>query len=55
LGLAAVMAMVSAGRLKSGELSARPIPFGPFLALAALVYLFFGRGFMSWYFSFLTG
>ena len=27
------------------------IPFGPFLALGALIYLFFGREFVSWYFQ----
>ncbi|MBW2610602.1 MAG: prepilin peptidase, partial [Deltaproteobacteria bacterium] len=29
------------------------IPFGPFLALGALVYLFFGREIISWYFRLL--
>lgn len=29
------------------------IPFGPFLALGALVYLFFGREFVAWYFRFI--
>jgi leader peptidase (prepilin peptidase)/N-methyltransferase len=30
------------------------IPFGPFLALGALVYLFFGREIISWYLRLLT-
>jgi len=27
------------------------IPFGPFLSLGALIYLFFGRGLTNWYFG----
>ena len=51
LGLAAVAVLVSTGRLHGDKLSSRPIPFGPFLAMAALIYLFLGQSFMSWYFS----
>ena len=29
------------------------IPFGPFLALGALLYLFFGKEFVSWYYGLL--
>jgi len=29
------------------------IPFGPFLAIGALAYLFFGREFVLWYFRLL--
>ncbi|HDZ91695.1 MAG TPA: prepilin peptidase [Deltaproteobacteria bacterium] len=31
------------------------IPFGPFLSLGALFYLFFGAGFSRWYFSLFLG
>jgi len=31
------------------------IPYGPYIALAALVWVFCGREFLDWYFSFLRG
>jgi leader peptidase (prepilin peptidase)/N-methyltransferase len=55
LALAAVAALLATGRLQAGALGSRPIPFGPFLAMAALVYLFFGQKFMAWYGSLLVG
>lgn len=35
----------------SGKDSSQPIPFGPFLALGALVYMLGGDGWMEWYLS----
>jgi leader peptidase (prepilin peptidase)/N-methyltransferase len=29
------------------------IPFGPFLAMGAIIYLFFGEGLIAWYVNFL--
>ena len=37
--------------LISGRSYRTKIPFGPFLALAALIYLFFGTEFVSWYYQ----
>jgi leader peptidase (prepilin peptidase)/N-methyltransferase len=37
--------------LVSGRSYRTKIPFGPFLALAALIYLFFGTEFVSWYYQ----
>lgn len=31
------------------------IPYGPYLALGAVLWLFFGRGIVHWYFEFLSG
>lgn len=39
-------------RWKTGE---ELIPFGPYLALGALLYLFVGPTFLEWYFRYLTG
>jgi leader peptidase (prepilin peptidase)/N-methyltransferase len=35
--------------LTSGKSSKHPIPFGPFLAAGALIYLFFGDALIRWY------
>jgi leader peptidase (prepilin peptidase)/N-methyltransferase len=40
------------GLLKKGTLKAA-IPFGPFLALGALIYVFWGQQIIDWYFGFL--
>ena len=37
--------------LVSGRSYRTKIPFGPFLSLAALIYLFFGTEFVSWYYQ----
>ncbi|MFT5466306.1 MAG: leader peptidase (prepilin peptidase)/N-methyltransferase [Verrucomicrobiales bacterium] len=36
-------------RVIGGERWAKPIPFGPYLALAAMVYLFWGEAIKAWY------
>ena len=36
----------------SGKGSEQPIPYGPFLSLGAVVYLFFGRQIIDWYIGF---
>ncbi len=41
--------------LIKGEKSDLAIPFGPFLSLGAIIYLFFGSKIISWYFNFLKG
>ncbi len=40
------------GLIKQGTLKAA-IPFGPFLALGALIYVFWGQQIIDWYFGFL--
>jgi leader peptidase (prepilin peptidase)/N-methyltransferase len=37
--------------LRSGGNMRLAIPFGPFLALGAVIYLFFGQGLIDWYFG----
>jgi leader peptidase (prepilin peptidase)/N-methyltransferase len=39
--------------VRSGKGMRLAIPFGPFLAMGAVIYLFFGQGLISWYFNFL--
>ena len=39
--------------LLGGQKLSQRIPFGPFLALGALIYLFFGRELVSWYYQLL--
>jgi leader peptidase (prepilin peptidase)/N-methyltransferase len=39
----------------SGKGARARIPFGPFLALGALIYLFFGNEIIIWYIQFLRG
>jgi leader peptidase (prepilin peptidase)/N-methyltransferase len=39
---------------RSGEGMKTMLPFGPFLSLGALVYTFWGDGFIHWYLGFLT-
>jgi len=38
---------------RSGKGMRLAIPFGPFLAMGAIIYLFFGERLISWYFNFL--
>ncbi|MDR2350316.1 MAG: prepilin peptidase [Deltaproteobacteria bacterium] len=55
LALVAVFALIFAGKLpraKKGE-GGPPIPFGPFLSLAAIVWLFYGQSIEHWYFRFM--
>ncbi|MDR1313965.1 MAG: prepilin peptidase [Deltaproteobacteria bacterium] len=59
IALAAVFAMVFLGKGipapkgGKGKAAATPIPFGPFLALAAVIWMFYGQAIKSWYFSLL--
>ena len=46
--LVGILAMIQSG--KGMKLA---IPFGPFLAMGAIIYLFFGDALISWYFNFL--
>ena len=46
-----VVGIAMALRTKGGRKMA--VPFGPFLAVGALVYLFFGEEIVGWYFSFM--
>jgi len=39
--------------IRSGQGMRLAIPFGPFLAMGAIIYLFFGQGLIAWYFNFL--
>ncbi|MDR0622791.1 MAG: prepilin peptidase [Deltaproteobacteria bacterium] len=49
LGLLSVVILVISGRFPKSGLGLRPIPFGPFLSLAALIWLFWGQRFLLWY------
>ena len=46
-GSVAGIAMIAAGRTKMGNFT--PIPFGPFLALGAAVWMLWGEVFVAWY------
>jgi leader peptidase (prepilin peptidase)/N-methyltransferase len=54
VALISVVALLSAGRFQKQGLALKAIPFGPFLSLAALIWLFFGQKFLTWYFSLLS-
>jgi leader peptidase (prepilin peptidase)/N-methyltransferase len=49
LGLLSVIILVLSGRFPKSGLGLKPIPFGPFLSLAALIWLFWGQRFLDWY------
>ncbi|WP_297453836.1 A24 family peptidase [Persephonella sp.] len=49
--LGAVVGILGAYLSKSEDKGKFEIPFGPFLALAAVIYLFFGETIKSWYFG----
>jgi leader peptidase (prepilin peptidase)/N-methyltransferase len=49
LGLASVVLLIVTGRFPKSGLGLKPIPFGPFLSLAALIWLFWGQKFLAWY------
>jgi leader peptidase (prepilin peptidase)/N-methyltransferase len=46
--IAGLLAMI-----RSGKGMRLAIPFGPFLAMGATIYLFFGERLIAWYFNFL--
>ncbi|MDR0356671.1 MAG: prepilin peptidase [Deltaproteobacteria bacterium] len=54
LGLVSVAVLLFSGRLTSEGLGVKAIPFGPFLSLAALIWLFWGDAFLSWYLPLMT-
>jgi leader peptidase (prepilin peptidase)/N-methyltransferase len=55
IGLLSVMLSLAAGKLPSrGDLGGVRLPFGPFLVLAALFWLFYGEPIIGWYASLLT-
>jgi leader peptidase (prepilin peptidase)/N-methyltransferase len=53
MGLLSAGVLALTGRFPNGRTALQPIPFGPFLALAALVWYFFGQKFVYWYLDFL--
>jgi leader peptidase (prepilin peptidase)/N-methyltransferase len=54
VGLLSVVVLVFSGRFAKTGLGQKAIPFGPFLSLAALIWLFWGNSFLIWYLAFLT-
>jgi leader peptidase (prepilin peptidase)/N-methyltransferase len=46
----AVVGLIAMRRSKEGF--STMLPFGPFLALGAICYLFWGEAFLNWYWSF---
>lgn len=50
----AVLMVMSKGKPPEEGWGRKPLPFGPFLVLGALLYFFFGQEFLGWYWSFLT-
>ncbi|MDR2612506.1 MAG: prepilin peptidase [Deltaproteobacteria bacterium] len=54
IALLAVFLMIFSGKgIPQGKTAVTPIPFGPFLALAAVIWMFYGQAVKSWYFSLL--
>jgi leader peptidase (prepilin peptidase)/N-methyltransferase len=52
IALIAVFASVLGGKLpRDNKMGFMPIPFGPFLSLAAVIWLFYGPSITYWYFS----
>ncbi|MDR3039068.1 MAG: prepilin peptidase [Candidatus Adiutrix sp.] len=53
IGLVSVAGLITFSRRAkpAGGWGLHPLPFGPFLVLAALLYLFFGQTFLRWYWS----
>lgn len=49
------IAVIFSKRMKGSEDSGHYLPFGPYLALAGLVVLFFGKNIYDWYFAYLAG
>jgi leader peptidase (prepilin peptidase) / N-methyltransferase len=39
---------------RSGKGMSTMVPFGPFLSLGAVCYLFFGEGFFRWYWGYFS-
>lgn len=56
LALAVIVFLIFSGRIpqaRKGEGSLTPIPFGPFLSLAAILWLFYGEAVTNWYYNFM--
>jgi leader peptidase (prepilin peptidase)/N-methyltransferase len=49
VALFSVGVLLLKGLFPAGPIGARPIPFGPFLALAALIWYFYGATIFRWY------
>jgi leader peptidase (prepilin peptidase)/N-methyltransferase len=53
IALLSVGILLGSGRLQ-GSLAKKPIPFGPFLSLAALIWLFYSPKLIAWYWGLLS-
>jgi leader peptidase (prepilin peptidase)/N-methyltransferase len=54
IALVAVLALVLSKKFPEGadsKVGLMPVPFGPFLSLAAVIWLFYGQSVTYWYFS----
>lgn len=49
----AILMLLAKGKPPEEGWGMKALPYGPFLVLAALLYLFFGPAFMAWYWSFM--
>ncbi|MDR2200022.1 MAG: prepilin peptidase [Deltaproteobacteria bacterium] len=55
IGLLSVILTLAAGRIPArGRMGSMRVPFGPFLVLAALFWLFYGEAIINWYLSLVT-
>ena len=46
-----ILMLMSRGKPPEEGWGRKPLPFGPFLVLGALLYIFFGHDFLTWYWS----
>jgi leader peptidase (prepilin peptidase)/N-methyltransferase len=54
MGLLTVGFLVVTGRMSREKIANQPIPFGPFLSLAAIIWYFFGQSILTWYLNLFT-